>query len=150
MQVNVINQQTSLKINLKAVQELANEVVSYENRHFDEVAINFVKVKKICSLHKRFFQDPSPTDCISFPMDANDEGIGYRMMGEIFVCPEVALEYAVNHQKDPYHELMLYVVHGLLHLMGYDDLEPAARRDMRAAEKRHLKNLEKTGIKLAG
>ena len=62
-------------------------------------------------------------------------------LGDIFVCPAAALRYD---PKDPYKETLLYLVHGVLHLLGYDDIEPAAKRKMRKMERKcmdHLKQL---------
>ena len=139
MKVNVFNKQADLRITRKSVQSLVNEVVDYEGNSFDEVSIYFVSAKKISRLHLQFFDDPSVTDCISFPIDA-------EMMGDVFVCPKAALLYADNHNKNPYHELTLYVVHALLHLMGYDDIEKKLKATMRKAEGRHLKHIEKIGL----
>lgn len=119
------------------------EVISFEGQSCKEISIHFVSKKEICDLHGQYFNDPSPTDCISFPLDEEeDEDNGYRILGDVFVCPEVAIEYAATHQTDPYEETSLYVVHGLLHLLGYDDIEDDDEAEMRAAEKRHFAHLK--------
>jgi len=145
--IDIINKQKALKINSAEVEKIVEYAIAFENDHCDEVSINFVSTKKISSLHAQFFDDPTTTDCISFPIDDDDEIMsGYRMLGEIFVCPQTAIDYAENHQVDAYQELTLYIVHGLLHLMGYDDIDVKDRADMRAAEKRHMKNLQKLNL----
>ena len=78
----------------------------------------------MCKLHRDYFNDSSPTDCISFPID-NPVPENYSLMGDVFVCPETALIYSEKHKVNPYQEITLYIVHGLLHLMGYDDIELA-------------------------
>lgn len=148
MDVYVYDQQHALKLPHDAVQALTTQVVSNEGYHYDEVSIHFVDTKTISELHEQYFDDPSPTDCISFPIDDPDAE-GYRVLGDVFVCPETAIEYAEKHGCDPYEETALYIVHGLLHLMGYDDVEEEDRKEMRAAEERHLKSLKKLGLKLA-
>src|SRR5262245_22513641 len=120
LKVSIYNQQSDLAISRPSIRALVREVVSYEGKSFEEVAIHFVDSKKICDLHFQFFNDPSPTDCISFPLDES-------FMGDVFVCPAVAIIYASSHHKDPYRETSLYVVHALLHLMGYDDIEKNQR-----------------------
>lgn len=104
------------------------------------MSVNFVDVDTICSLHDEYFGDPSQTDCISFPLDGEEEE--YRVLGEIFVCPKTAIEYAKEHDGDPYEELLLYIIHGLLHLIGLDDIEPEDREEMRRREQKHLNNLK--------
>lgn len=133
VKVYVRNRQTALGLSLPAIRTVVRHVLSNENVKAGEVGIHFVTPLFIGKLHQRFFDDPSVTDCISFPL-AKQEGL----LGDVFVCPQVALDYAARHKKDPYTELALYVVHGLLHLLGYDDIEVSDRRKMRQAEKRHL------------
>lgn len=147
MNIYIFNSQTSLKISKPQVKKIAVEVVKFEQKQYDEVSLNFIDSSKMCLLHEQFFQDPSITDCISFPMD-DDEQEGYRVLGEIFVCPQTAIDYAIQHQGDPYWETTLYIVHGLLHLMGYDDLEKSKRTQMRKAEKKHMQHLQELNLVL--
>lgn len=143
MHVDTHNSQKELSISLEGVQPLVQAVLAAEKCRCDEVAIHFVSEKEICKLHKKFFDDPTPTDCISFPMKI---GVGYRLLGDVFVCPKVAVTYAEKHEKDPYRELTLYVVHGLLHLIGYDDIEDEDRAAMRAAEQRLMRRLYRSDL----
>jgi probable rRNA maturation factor len=118
---------------------LVHEVIQFEGQHCDEVSIHFVDTPKICELHDTYFKDPSPTDCISFP-------INNSILGDVFVCPRTAQEYVAIHQGEVYEEVSLYVVHGLLHLMGYDDIEEADEKKMRAAESKHMQNIKLKGL----
>ena len=137
--IHVHNAQKDLKLSKKAVRSLVETVLEYLGSQHTEVSIYFVTQAKICALHDQFFQDPAPTDCISFPLD--DEHLG-----EIFVCPKAALDYDGS---DPYQEVALYVIHGILHCLGYDDLEPIAKRAMRKKEKSCMALINKLGINLA-
>ena len=74
------------------------------------------------------------------------EDLELKILGEIFVCPKTAIEYAVQYKKNPYEEVTLYIVHGLLHLLGYDDIEKNARNLMRKAERKHMKALTQKGL----
>lgn len=141
MEVHIENRQTALPVSLDAVAPLVKSVLSLEEKTCEEVGIHFVDTQKISELHFQYFGDPSPTDCISFPLDS-------AMLGDVFVCPQTAVEYARKHGKDPYEELSLYIVHGLLHLIGYDDIEDEDRAAMRAAEKRHMRELKKQKLSL--
>ena len=146
MKVLISNKQKDLKISSVKTKALAKAVIAFEGQQCDEVSLQFVTTKEISRLHDHFFNDPSTTDCISFPLD--DEGEDYRVLGEVFVCPETALHYANSHHVSPLEEVSLYIIHGLLHLMGYDDLSPKDRKEMRAAEKRHLINLKHLNLLL--
>ncbi len=135
--ISVHNTQKDLPINKGSVRALVSAVLCFLEVSFEEVSIYFVSAKKIGEIHEQFFQDSTPTDCISFPLDE-------KHLGEVFVCPEVALNYAKKRGLDPHLETALYIVHGLLHLIGYDDLEKKAKKAMREKEKscmRHLKRL---------
>lgn len=148
MIVNVIDRQSDLKISVDQVKILVQEVISYEGQVCHEVNIYFVDTPSICELHEQFFDDPSPTDCISFPIDEEEEIVNYRLLGEVFICPATAFAYAAETNGDPYKETTLYVVHGLLHLMGYDDLNEEDILSMRGAEERHMQHLQTSGLQL--
>ena len=142
MNVNCYNSQDSLTIPLARVQLLAETMLAFKKVKTDEISIHFVDKKTISDLHQEFFQDPTPTDCITFPVDAPDEEPnGHHVLGEVFVCPEVAIEYAQAHNLSPYDEVSMYIIHGLLHLLGYDDLSPKEEKIMREEEKRCMKYL---------
>jgi probable rRNA maturation factor len=144
------NFQSALPVSRSSVKNLVSAILEFLNIQTDEVVVHFVDKEKICELHKEFFNDPTPTDCISFPIDSPFEThSGNSILGEIFICPEAAIEYARGKSIDPYAETTLYVIHGLLHLAGYDDLETDDRKEMRKAEKRCLHALRKNGILLS-
>jgi len=142
--IHVFDQQQDLKISPEAVSAIVKAVLLQENKQCDEVSIHFVETSKICDLHEEFFNDPTTTDCISFPIDEPNTP-HYCVLGEVFVCPKTAIDYGTTHNLCPYEETTLYIVHGMLHLLGYDDLgdeEP----EMRNAEKVHMKNLKKHNL----
>jgi len=126
---------------------MVEAVLALEERPCDEVGIHFVGLKEICRLHDQYFDDPTSTDCISFPIDSSESPV--NALGDVFVCPYIACKYAEEHHLDPYQELTLYVVHGLLHLIGYDDMEEADRAMMRKAEKDHMRYLVKNNLIIA-
>lgn len=141
MNIDITDKQKDIKISKAAVKKIAAEVVRFEGETYDEVSIHFITNKAMCDLHDEYFDDPSPTDCISFPLD-DDTPEEFSMMGDIFICPKTAIEYsAKNPEVTPTEEVTLYVVHGLLHLMGYDDMNDKDRAQMRKAEKSHMANL---------
>lgn len=142
MNIFVFNRQKDLKVSSKAVKALVGAVLAHEQAEGGEISIYLVSEKKICELHDEFFGDPSPTDCISFPLEKTP------LSGEIFICPKTAIIYAESHGLDPYQELALYVVHGLLHLLGFDDIEPKQRRLMRKKEKSCMDSLNSLKLSL--
>jgi probable rRNA maturation factor len=143
--VNVvcINAQDALHIDEDQVERLVSTFLNWKKVECDEIIIHFVNKKKISQLHGVHFQDPSPTDCISFPIDSPDEKKeGYTVLGEVFVCPQVGVEYTQKHQLNPHDEISLYIVHGLLHLLGYDDQDKQSLTLMRQQETLSLSYLK--------
>lgn len=98
-----------------------------------ELSVVFLTDPALARIHADFMDDPTPTDVITFE---GDRAAGQA--GEICVSADTARAYAREHGRDFAEELTLYVVHGWLHLAGYDDLQPAKKRRMRAAEKRAM------------
>ncbi len=137
MNVNFYNN-SSFVIEPSFVEALVISSLDFCSVKSSEVTIYFVDKSTICKLHEDFFNDPSLTDCISFPLDDPSEEGG--ILGEVFVCPEVAVDYA---PETPLQEVALYIVHGLLHLLGYDDQTEEECVKMRAQE-HYL--LEKFGL----
>ncbi len=124
--IKLYNRQSNLPITLSSVRKLVMFFLQEKKIASQEVAIYFVGIRKISQLHAEHFNDPTPTDCITFPFDD-------QLLGEIFVCPKAALDY---NPKKPYEETTLYIIHGLLHLLGYDDIDSKKRARMRREEKR--------------
>lgn len=124
---------------LKRVLQCCLEILNIST---DEVIFHFVSLKEICALHSRFFDDPSPTDCITVPIDPpGEQRGGYHLLGEVFICPKVAKLYAQEHDLPPFTELIRYAIHGLLHLIGYDDMHLKDARAMRKKEEEVLKKV---------
>jgi probable rRNA maturation factor len=94
-----------------------------------EIGVYFVGRKKMASLNQKFLRHEGTTDVITF--DYSEPG---RVHGEIFICPGVAVAQAKQFGTTPQMELVRYLVHGLLHLRGYDDRTPAQRAKMKKAE----------------
>lgn len=112
-----------------------------------ELSLAFLTDEGIAQVHGDFMNDPTTTDVITF------EGIpSIGQAGEICVSVDTAARYvgiiantasSQSRQRKFSAELILYLVHGWLHLAGYDDLQPAKKRRMRAAEKRAMTLLRK-------
>lgn len=88
----------------------------------DMVEISIVDDETIARVHGEFLDDPTPTDAITFPY------------GEVLVSCDTAATYAEAHGLNPQEELFRYMVHGLVHLHGYLDYEPADREALFAVQ----------------
>ncbi len=139
MKILVFNRQKDLPLSSPSVRSVVKQVLLTEQRSTDELSLYFVTTEEICHLHEQFFDDPSPTDCISFPMDEREK-TDYHILGEVFVCPQAAIEQVMT-IGEAYQEATLYLVHGILHLLGYDDIRKSDIKKMREAEARNMKAL---------
>ena len=100
------------------------------------LSVTFLTDPALTRLHADYLNDPTPTDVITFEGDPELDHAG-----DICVSVDTALAYAEKHKLPFAEELLRYVIHGWLHLAGYDDLEPRKKRRQRAAEDRALKLL---------
>jgi probable rRNA maturation factor len=113
-----------------------------------ELSLAFLTDAGLARLHADFLADPGVTDVITFAGDP-----AHDLAGEICVSADAAVrqtgpERSRRASKNNFSdELTLYLVHGWLHLAGYDDLEPRAKRKMRSAEARALKLLRAAGCR---
>jgi probable rRNA maturation factor len=86
-------------------------------------------------LHVQWMDEPGPTDVLSFPMDelrpGSDENITPAgLLGDIVLCPQVAIAQAETAGHSTLDELLLLTTHGLLHLLGFDHAEPEEEKEM--------------------
>ncbi len=140
MLITIHNKQKDLKLASATLKKMIPFLLSELGVYTNEVIVHFISDAKTKKIHADFFNDPSSTDCMSFPIDLpSSKETTSHILGEIFVCPKTAITYAEKKGIDPYEETTLYVIHGLLHLIGYDDLDPISKRVMRKMEKRCLK-----------
>lgn len=121
-----------------------------------ELSLAFLTDPALARLHAAFLGDRSPTDVITFAgtSTAGPAPMEPGLAGEICVSADAARTFAANHGRDFAAEMTLYLAHGWLHLAGYDDLTPAAKKRMRAAEARAMALLRERrlipGFALAG
>ncbi len=103
-----------------------------------EVSILLVDAPRMAGLSSRYLGEPGPTDVLAFPIDGRLSAPAHEddppvIIGEIVLCPEVARDQAPEGMDE---ELDLLVVHGVLHLLGYDHDTPQAAAVMRAREEK--------------
>ena len=102
-----------------------------------KISVAVVDNDTIASLHERYLHDPTPTDVLSFALEQSPQ----YLEGEIVVGAGVALASAAEYNWTADDELLLYALHGALHLVGYDDVTPKKRSKMREKEKEYLQRL---------
>lgn len=100
-----------------------------------EISVTWVDPAEMAALNRRHRGVDGPTDVLSFPLDAAEEVVGPRLVGDVVICPEVAARNAPTHAGTLEDEVALLLVHGTLHLLGHDHLDPGPRAAMWARER---------------
>lgn len=100
-----------------------------------DLAIQFVDEPAMEVLHIQWMDEPGPTDVLSFPMDelrpgSEGEITEPGLLGDIVVCPQVAIKQAAVAGHEPINEILLLTTHGILHLLGFDHAEPDEEKEM--------------------
>jgi probable rRNA maturation factor len=141
--LKVLCHQESTNISAANVSKIVTYLCQHLNINTDEIHIHFVSEERISQLHQQLFNDPSITDCITIPINSLNESVPYHILGEIFICPNVAYAYAKEHNIAEDNELLRYLIHGLLHLSGLDDQTDSEYTIMKQKENELLKLLDK-------
>lgn len=152
--ISITNQQRALRVNRSRLVKLAEATLKAEKIRGAEISVALVDDARIHAINRKFLGHDYPTDVISFLLDSGPKGrkptnaapkkngangrasrgAGRYLEGEIIISAETAVQIAAEYDWPPVHELSLYLVHGLLHLCGYDDLTSEQERVMRARE----------------
>jgi len=100
-----------------------------------ELNLLFVDESEMARLNEQHMGHQGPTDVLSFPIDADGpDGPGPRLLGDLVVCPAVAARNAITHGRSFPDEVALLVVHGVLHVLGFDHADPDEAAVMSARE----------------
>ena len=108
-----------------------------------DLSILLVGTDVMSELHVQWMDEPGPTDVLSFPMDELRPGLDGEvtpagLLGDVVLCPEVAVVQAREAGHSTMEELLLLTTHGILHLLGYDHEEPEEEKEMFALQRQLL------------
>lgn len=123
----VLSDRQELPADHGALIDLARRTLAQEGAGPVELSVSLVSAEEMGELHQRFANRPGPTDVLSFTMD--EEGL----LGDVVICPEIAAEQS----PDVDAELRLLLVHGILHLLGYDHRQDDERAAMWERQQRY-------------
>lgn len=137
IKVSLSNRQESHTINRDQLKAGVKLVLESEKLRDALINIAVVDNATMRQLNLRFLKHDYSTDVLTFPLSDS----GKRLEGEIVVSAEYAAQSASDYGWSMDEELLLYVIHGALHLVDYDDKNPAAEQAMRTAERRYLGKL---------
>jgi len=153
-EVFVADEQSDIDVDVARWGALAEAVLLSEGiRGGAELSLLFVDEPSIAELNERFMEHTGPTDVLAFPIDADavwaihdplasgpdradpDPDEIPLLLGDVVVCPAVAVRNAPEHAGTVDDELALLVVHGVLHVLGRDHADPEEAAEMRARER---------------
>lgn len=142
-QIFITDSQDLLPVDEQKFREVAEFVLRDEGVRDAEISIALLNNAEIHTLNRQHLDHDYPTDVLSFLLEREDSeptaesdrrGAGSRLEGEVILSTEMAWQVAKDFGWSPEAEVLLYLVHGLLHLAGYDDLTPEEQRLMRRRE----------------
>jgi probable rRNA maturation factor len=158
-EIFMANEQSDVEIDLTRWQQLALDVLNAEGiRGATEMTIMFVDESTMTEMNIQYMGNAYATDVLSFPLDAveaiRSPGPGALsktpepapldladfplLLGDVVICPSVAVKQAPHHAGTVDDEFALLLVHGILHVLGDDHDSPEAEAKMHARERKHL------------
>lgn len=141
--VDVVDKQRRVRVGKAWLSRLVRRALLAEGIRAAEVAVLLADDRRIAALHGEWLDDATPTDVITFDLSdppglPGGDGV---LRGDIVVSTETAARMAAEVGWTARLETAYYVLHGVLHLAGFDDLSPAPRRAMRRRERTLLESL---------
>jgi probable rRNA maturation factor len=138
--INIYNNQKAiaLKIDTAQIQKILKDIL--KNEHRSETVFNFIFVdnKEISRLNRKYLKRNRITDVIAFPLRDKKGPPTDNIDGEIVISVEVAHRQSQLRKVSLNYELLLYCIHGLLHLIGYDDQTKTKYRVMEQKQLHYL------------
>lgn len=129
---------------LDTLAEMALSTLEHEGVLHGQLYIALIDSDAMADLNMTHMGHEGPTDVLSFPMDADEPDVAPiggppRHLGDIVICPDVAIAQAPTHAGSAEAEFALLMVHGVLHILGHDHLEADEIALMQGRERVHLK-----------
>lgn len=131
IQIDFRNEQRTLPIDESRLRQAIEFVLRQAGVLRAEISLAIVDDPSMHALNRRYLNHDEPTDVLSFVLESGEGSLD----GEIIVSADTAAATAPRYGWSPEDELLLYVIHGALHLVGYDDLNAAALSEMRREER---------------
>ena len=132
--IHITNRQKTLPVDRRRMRQAVRAIVRDAGISEATISIAIVDDPTIAKLHQQFLDDPEPTDVLSFVFERSEQSLE----GEVVASADTARTCAPRYRSTPEEELLLYVIHGTLHLVGYDDTTPRQRAVMRKKEMEYL------------
>lgn len=119
----IVDNRSGADIDSQAAVLLAKKALRLQGIDNGELGITYVNESEMSRINAEYMHRDGPTDVITLPIDAGENGDGELMpllLGDILICPDVASAQAEGEGTTFQQELCLLLLHGILHLAGYD------------------------------
>jgi probable rRNA maturation factor len=136
--ITITNRQKTLPVDRRRIRRAIQAVLRDAGIAAAQINVAVVDDATIAKLHGEFLNDPTPTDVLSFVLERSPQ----ILEGEIVVSADTARTNAARYRCAADNELLRYVIHGTLHLVGYNDATPRERTLMRRREREYLARRE--------
>ncbi len=134
--IEIANQQPHLPVQRRLLRRAVRRVLRAAGVRKARISVAVVDDETTARLNWQFLRHRGPADVLSFVLDESD-----GLEGEVIAGAQVALRSAPRYGWPPHDELLLYIIHGTLHLVGHDDTSPSLRAEMRKRETEILEDL---------
>ncbi|MBW8004337.1 MAG: rRNA maturation RNase YbeY [candidate division NC10 bacterium] len=138
MRIEIRNRQKRRRVGLSRLKRVGEKTLYVLGRPRNEVSVLLVGDRAIRRLNQTYLNHDRSTDVLAFPQQKGSPSPQPHLLGDVVISVETAARQAKEHGYSLDQELALLLVHGILHLLGYDDTTPAARRRMWAKQARLL------------
>ena len=151
MEITFENYQKKVPLNPSQILKITKTILRHEGVDKASLSIVFATRQRIKALNKKFLHRDYGTDVLAF--DLSDNAVSRQksqrkpkiVVGDIIISTDAALKNAKTYETALSREITLYVIHGILHLLGFDDHSP---RDIKKMRKKEQELLDYLGIKI--
>jgi probable rRNA maturation factor len=160
LRLSVANRQRTRKIHSRLLKKIAAALLADLEINQAELGINLLATREMASINETFLRHEGPTDVITFDYagqaasaraarthaaskGTREQAARAPLHGDIFICVDKAVSQAKEFRSSWQSEVVRYLVHGVLHLLGHDDSRPAERREMKREENRLVRGLSR-------
>jgi len=140
MKISIVNSQKKVRLNFQRIKNTALAALSFLDEKDVELSVYVVDDVEIKNLNYRYLGKERATDVLAFSMREGQRLKGGEgILGDVVISAETAVSQARRYAKDTIDEIELYLIHGILHLVGYDDGSLKAKKKMFDVQDKILK-----------
>ena len=142
MEVLISDEQKAIKLDLDLIKDVAIEIMNFEGcPDNSQLSLVFCDDEAIKEVNNEYRGKDEPTDVLSFPMELENFIPEIRMLGDIVISTDTAIRQAKEYNHSTETEIVILLIHGLLHLNGYDHIKEDDCKKMRPRETEILKHI---------